>query len=983
MRALVERFLLLLCCLLGLVTAHSVSASINCPLVAGHDDQEPVLLTECTDLCGYTGFCVYYPYKDREECAEIGGSRCLKGDTCTFECLGGDATSIEFYRTWDDVTEVLNGGYNGSKALVNASLIKRWDGDALPMDGLRFQSLGTAEFVLPEFFVKSQLSATHIALEHIQCPTFSTPSKPLALTSLNLTNCGLIEFPWSPANVPNLQHLQYTHNRFLKSFELPTTLKTLNLTDTAVTSVLPTIQKMTSLSDLVLDHNPLKTISAKAFPSSLSSLSLRNCSLSALPTDFKAMSALRSLDISSNEIGPNFDQSQLPPSLVALRMASCGLRRAPTGFVNSSELRIIDLSDSSIPVEEIALLPKSLNSLSLRTNHYTQVPTAIAKRFMGLLELDLSNNPIANLATGQLPESLERLQLNGTTISTIPNDVLGARLKDLTLTHSQLRELPKRLITASGTSLDVVNLSHNNISSYEPIYASQVYLSYNSIQSINNQSFDRITTLDLSYNRLESFQPLKIAQLRVLSLRGNNLTTVPQELAQADSLDIIDLRENPIRDFMPTPQMLSLIRRASVVRMDQEQLRSECLSIIRLKSLLICDPLAVRGIDGAIGNIPSSESPSPPPAVDSDTSTSYLLMIFVIMTVVLALLVVGGVILVRRWKKQDKMVIKDDSFSLSVIVKPADETLPWEDTELMDHRLDANLVLVDNLLATGTFGEVFLASYQQQQVVLKRLKKQDSSRQEILQFVSEVRLMASFQFERIVRFVGVVWTNDKDLAVVTEYMVNGDLRTYLDNQPEGSAHEGWTIQKLRVALDMAEALMYLHSRSQPLIHRDLKSCNVLLDHEMRACLSDFGTTRPVADDSMMTAEVGTALWMAPEVLTGRRYDQSADVYSLGVILNELDRHTLPFQEDEPAWTASHRTMLSSFVMGRVVMGSLRVSFLPSCPPHIVELGMRCTELDPSERPSTMEVAYELRSLLYHEMQAPESRLDLTVFGAFH
>ncbi|TMW61855.1 hypothetical protein Poli38472_010918 [Pythium oligandrum] len=229
-------------------------------------------------------------------------------------------------------------------------------------------------------------------------------------------------------------------------------------------------------------------------------------------------------------------------------------------------------------------------------------------------------------------------------------------------------------------------------------------------------------------------------------------------------------------------------------------------------------------------------------------------------------------------------------------------------------------------------------------------------------------MMANFRFPKIVRFVGVVWTKESDIAVVTEYMENGDLRSYLD-KTKRRAHDGWTVQKYRIALDIAEALVYLHSLDPPMIHRDLKSCNVLLDKEMSACLSDFGTTRVVDDASTMTAAVDTALWMAPEVLSGRRYDQSADIYSLGVILSELDTHRLPFHDRDQD---ESMTSDGSFTVGKAASGALRLRFLPSCPSSISELATRCTALDLSDRPTTLEAAYELRGLLRLEMRVSGS-----------
>uniref|UniRef100_H3G6I1 Protein kinase domain-containing protein n=1 Tax=Phytophthora ramorum TaxID=164328 RepID=H3G6I1_PHYRM len=89
------------------------------------------------------------------------------------------------------------------------------------------------------------------------------------------------------------------------------------------------------------------------------------------------------------------------------------------------------------------------------------------------------------------------------------------------------------------------------------------------------------------------------------------------------------------------------------------------------------------------------------------------------------------------------------------------------------------------------------------------------------------------------------------------------------------------------------ALTYLHSCAPPVIHRDLKSSNILLNQAMDAKVTDFGISRERID-ATMTAGVGTSLWMAPEVMLGERYDDKADMFSFGVVLSELDQHTTPY-----------------------------------------------------------------------------------------
>jgi serine/threonine-protein kinase CTR1 len=97
-----------------------------------------------------------------------------------------------------------------------------------------------------------------------------------------------------------------------------------------------------------------------------------------------------------------------------------------------------------------------------------------------------------------------------------------------------------------------------------------------------------------------------------------------------------------------------------------------------------------------------------------------------------------------------------------------------------------------------------------------------------------------------------------------------------------------------MALDIAKSVNYLHHFPTPVIHRDLKSLNILLDDAFTAKISDFGWTRFKADS--MTNRIGTYQWMAPEVITGSRYSESADVYSFGVIMWELLTNKPPYRE---------------------------------------------------------------------------------------
>ncbi|POM68554.1 TKL/DRK protein kinase, partial [Phytophthora palmivora] len=172
------------------------------------------------------------------------------------------------------------------------------------------------------------------------------------------------------------------------------------------------------------------------------------------------------------------------------------------------------------------------------------------------------------------------------------------------------------------------------------------------------------------------------------------------------------------------------------------------------------------------------------------------------------------------------------------------------------------------------------------------LPERKKSLTQVNAFLSEVKLMTILEHQHIVQFIGVAWDSLTDLCVVTEFMII-DLKALLAKFEEQHLPTGFDHDKVKVALHVAHALTYLHSCAPPVIHRDLKSSNILLNEAMDAKVTDFGISRERID-ATMTAGVGTSLWMAPEVMLGERYDDKADMFSFGVVLSELDQHTSPY-----------------------------------------------------------------------------------------
>jgi len=203
----------------------------------------------------------------------------------------------------------------------------------------------------------------------------------------------------------------------------------------------------------------------------------------------------------------------------------------------------------------------------------------------------------------------------------------------------------------------------------------------------------------------------------------------------------------------------------------------------------------------------------------------------------------------------------------------------------------------------------------------------------------------------VVRFVGVC-CEPPSLCIVTEYLGGGSLYNLLHGRsrrppgtPPGALHLAVPLA-LRLACDVVAGMEYLHA--QGVIHRDLKSANLLLDNLDRVKVADFGAARPQAGGNM-TAETGTYRWMAPEVIDHKQYDQRVDVYSFGIVLWEMLTSQVPY---------AHLSTLAA--AAAVVQSGLRPEVPAHVPPPLADLMVRCWAAESQSRPQFTQVAGELR-----------------------
>ncbi|GMF25361.1 unnamed protein product [Phytophthora lilii] len=381
-------------------------------------------------------------------------------------------------------------------------------------------------------------------------------------------------------------------------------------------------------------------------------------------------------------------------------------------------------------------------------------------------------------------------------------------------------------------------------------------------------------------------------------------------------------------------------------------------------------PMATVGV--VIPNLP----------VPSNTTKKYIIAAIIVLVVVgmiagiialISLGVVGGIAravydYIGTWQqKRHREGIHEDTplffdqaarASYQKEMEAVDKLFPSNDPVLVTWRIDYDSVTLVKKIAQGAFGEVWVGQYRNSRVAVKRLIQEQVSLAASEDFLREVKLMAWLEHPKIVQFVGVAWTKLVDMLAVIEYMDGGDLRTLLDKKSPKRLpwQEGGL--KLQYARDTIDAIVYLHSLSPVIIHRDLKSRNVLLDSKKGAKLGDFGVSATKRQHDM-TAGVGTTRWLAPEIARGEaKYTEAVDVYSFGIILSELDTHQLPFADAKARGTGAPLNDMT--ILQGVSSGELKVTLSPTCPPNLQSLASSCMSLDPTQRPTAAQVAYELR-----------------------
>ncbi|KAL8149790.1 hypothetical protein AgCh_006703 [Apium graveolens] len=280
----------------------------------------------------------------------------------------------------------------------------------------------------------------------------------------------------------------------------------------------------------------------------------------------------------------------------------------------------------------------------------------------------------------------------------------------------------------------------------------------------------------------------------------------------------------------------------------------------------------------------------------------------------------------------------------------------------------------EKIVGKGGFGTVYHGFIGDTQVAVKMLSP--TSVQGYKEFQTEAKLLMSIHHKNLTALVGYC-NEDNHLGIIYEYMANGDLEGHLAGKKSDVLT--WE-QRILIATDAAEGFEYLHHGCKPpIIHRDVKSTNILLTENFQGKLADFGLSRVIpfqAGSHITTVVAGTPGYLDPQYYRSNRLTEKSDVYSFGIVLLEMitGRPAVGISDEHEhivEWVRSRieegdvRILVDSRIRGTVDVNSVWKA---------LEIALACVSLASDDRPTMNFVASQLKECLATELQTRTKEL---------
>ncbi|KAG6718535.1 hypothetical protein I3842_04G155300 [Carya illinoinensis] len=727
------------------------------------------------------------------------------------------------------------------------------------------------------------------------------------------------------------------------------------------------------------------------------------------------MEALEQLDLSENNlIGKIPDSLFMPKNLRIVYLYKNKLSGEIPQVVKALNLDVIDLSENNLTgtipddfgklgnltglalffnqlsgkiPDSIGRLPKLINLRLFNNNFSGSLPPEFG-RYSMLEEFQVSTNKL----TGQLPEhlcdngkllgvvafenqlngglpkslgncsSLELVKIYKNKFSgNIPNGLwTSSNLTMLMLSDNSFTgELPGRL----ARNLARLEMNNNRFSGKIPQGMSSstnllvLKASNNLFNGTIPRDLSRLTILLLDRNQLSGSLPSDInswKSLNTLNLSQNAISgQIPEELGSLPSLTELDLSENQLSGLIPSK--LGLLKPTSLNLSSNHltgsiptEFENDAYAYSFLNNPGLCANRPSRYLN--LENCSSRHQKS--------SKTSYKLIAWIIGLVVAVLLGLFISFFVIRNYKQGKhglhLTWKLVSF----------QKLNFTELDILSG-LTAN-----NLIGSGGSGQVYhvVVNHSSDSVAVKKIWNNRKLEKKLeKEFLAEVKILSSIRHANIVKLLCCI-SNDNSKLLVYKYLDNRSLDQWLHRKSRATTFSSsinhvvldWP-KRMHIAVGAAQGLSYMHHDcSPPIVHRDVKSSNILLDLDFNAQIADFGLAKILIKEgelATMSAVAGSFGYIAPEYARTTKINEKIDVYSFGVILLELTTGRKANDGDEH--TSLAEWALRHIQDGKPIGDALDEEVKESCHLnemcHVFKLGLYCTSTQASTRPSMKEV----------------------------
>ncbi|XP_074567705.1 uncharacterized protein LOC141824339 [Curcuma longa] len=689
-----------------------------------------------------------------------------------------------------------------------------------------------------------------------------------------------------------------------------------------------------------------------------------------IPPALGRLKSLKSLDLSNNaltgEIPPSFAELS---NLTLLNLFRNKLFGAIPEFVGDiPQLEVLQVWENNFT----GSIPRRLG-----TNGRLQLLDFSSNKLTGWLPQDLCYGnkletliALSNFLFGPIPDSLGRCEslsrirmgenyLNGT----IPQGLLSLpKLSQVELQDNLLTGgFPSTGNSLISPSLGQICLSNNRLT--DPLPPSIGNFSGLQKLLLNQNSFtgsippeigrmQQLSKLDLSGNRFSGSITPQITKCKLLTfvdLSRNELSgNVPAEIAAMRILNYLNLSRNHLEGQIPVS--ISTMQSLTAVDFSYNNLSGDVPSTGQFSYFNATSFVGNPDLCGPYLG-PCQPGISHPVRTKGALSASFKLLLVIGLLICSIIFAIAAIVKARSLKK-------------------ASEARAWKLTafQRLDFTIDdvLNCLKEENIIGKGGAGIVYKGVMPDgEQVAVKRLPAMSRGSSHDHGFNAEIQTLGRIRHRHIVRLLGFCSNHETNLLVY-EYMPNGSLGEVLHGTKGGHLH--WDT-RYKVALEAAKGLCYLHHDCSPLIlHRDVKSNNILLDSNFEAHVADFGLAKFLQDtgtSECMSAIAGSYGYIAPEYAYTLKVDEKSDVYSFGVVLLELVTGRKPVGEfgdgvDIVQWvkkiTGSNKEEVVKILDPR----------LPSVPIHEVMhmfyVAMLCVEEQSIERPTMREVVQILNEL---------------------